>query len=344
NMPSPLGEAMNALGQFTDAYTEKQRYNDEKKHRAQRESVEDSEWNKDYGLRQATTQSQLETAAQSRKIAAAREEAQEKLDPLVLEGQTLENQLKRGQIDEATARQKLLALQIKEQAVKTAIAQKYGVKLADLDVQQKSANVESTKAGTANTNAATALTQAETSNVRAGLGTGGTGGRDRRSIAAQTLEALQDLSPQGLDLYKQITTMPTSLSDALLKIRASKLSADDKRRLEMIVEAPRIVLGSSPKGGSSAIGVQRMQSNPKFGALPAGVQQMILKRLRAGVSIEGIILEVEGTTMNPQQKQSVIDVLQSSSGANNAPAPPSKSPPASSGQSWLQTMTNALGI
>src|SRR5579875_3703136 len=240
NVPSPFGEAMNALGAFADAYTEKQRYNTEQKHRAAREATQDSQWNKDYQLRQATTQSDLETAAQNRKIAAAKEEFDAKMRPIELEKAHWQEVAAKNDADAGPARKRLLELQIQEQQIKTSIAQKYGIKLADLDVERKKAEIASTKAGTANTEAATALTQAETSNVRSGRGLGGTGtAGGKPSMATQVLQAIDELSPQGLQLYQKITSQPTTLGDALLQIRAASLPPEDKKRLELIFSSSR---------------------------------------------------------------------------------------------------------
>lgn len=265
----PLSAASDAVG----AYSDRKRQNDldaqAQAYQKQRDARRDMESDRSYGLQKgeaddehAQTLSQLQTADQQRQIAAATEEYNEKLRPIMLDQQQLQNQMTRGEIKAQDAQAQLVKLQTKAASVDLEIKKKYGLPAAaaalkqsqaeastaqteaKIAPQQALANLAATQASTEATRAGTALTQKETALAGTSAGRGGRGSSATERAQSAYDDAMNSLSDTGRKFYDMLysTNNPPTRAQAMLALQAtmrngSGLTPDDRKKLETLINS-----------------------------------------------------------------------------------------------------------
>ena len=304
-----------------------------------RDARRDMEADRSYGLEEgkaaddhARTASELQTDDQNRKIAAATAEYEEKMRPLELEHAKIANAAARGEIAQQAAQLQLTRLEGKMAGVDLAIKVKYGTKEAAAALsqhqaqastaqteaqyapQQEQANLAQTRASTAATSASTALTQKETSLAGTSGGFGGRFGGARPSAAERQQaaydDALSGLSEKGQQFYDMLygSNNPPTRAQAMLALQATMrggggLSKTDAKNLETLIASreSQFVTPTQQLTASraSANGATRADARARIGALPPGVQQVILKMQKEGVSNAGILQAIDASPSLP---------------------------------------------
>jgi hypothetical protein len=139
---------------------------------------------------------------------------------------------------------------------------------------------------------------------------------DRKEVQAERKTEKAAANPASLTPFQQsmilnVRSGQTPPDMALAAITRGPGTPEQKKAAEAMIVGGK-VRGPAPKAAKPELeATHAMEQKPAFKALPGGVQAAIIKKLKAGVSPQGIILDVQNAPdLKPEQKQAVVQALQ----------------------------------
>lgn len=343
----PLSAASDAVGAYTQQKraTEQTNYDRAAEQAAidykqKRDARTDMESDRSFADAHATTQSELESAAQTRRINQATEEYNAKLRPIELAAKTLDNQFKTGQITDQQRQAKLNEIRIQHDSLEQNLYKKYGPTIAKQAVDKGVADIAATQASTAASQASTALTRAEIPYVGVKATGGGRAAKPPSSIEQKeaALNARENLPPALRSILDQVESGQTTREAALTYINGNPQFKPYLPLIEQIMLTPTIVKNASQgqikqtdadnaqaRGDADGMTPQQrvtraMDATKTF---PAKAQMAILGMARKGVSSQAILQMIDdpASGASDEQKAAAHAVLDAAPGDTPAAAP-----------------------
>jgi hypothetical protein len=270
----------------------------DRKDRLAQAAQQQSNWQQDFGLNKQRTDADVAHLSQADRISAAQEERTQQAFPL--EQQLRQLQVK-GQADTNEGRR--LENQIK--TIDLQIAKKYKVKLADLQVQQGEATLQSTRAGTD-------LTEAEAGYYRGG-GSGGFG------KGANATDVRTTLPPEAEELLQQVESGQTTPAMALLYAKRNPKLAPYANALTFVLSKPKgVKMPTAATAKTTAAGDTAGRAEAelppdvqqKIGSLPQEAQSVLTTLFGQGMSTQQIMTLLDKSTkVDPELKNAIKGAL-----------------------------------